>query len=70
MRSTVKAVALAALVSLGQGPGSAAVAQDARPKVGDPAPDFRLETSDGRSLALSELTATRTALIVFFRGTW
>lgn len=51
-------------------PGPMAAADDPRPAVGDLAPDFTLESSDGESLTLSSMRGQQKVLLVFFRGTW
>lgn len=39
-------------------------------KVGETAPDFALENTDGVVYSLSEETAVRPVVIVFYRGDW
>jgi len=43
---------------------------DKVPKAGATAPEFELSDSDGRLRRLSELTAERDLVLVFFRGHW
>ncbi len=40
-----------------------------RVKVGEPAPDFTLESADSRTISLSQLRGKRVVLI-FYRGHW
>jgi peroxiredoxin (alkyl hydroperoxide reductase subunit C) len=41
-----------------------------RVKVGDPAPDFTLESLDGRYITLSDFRAQKNVVLVFYRGYW
>ncbi len=41
-----------------------------RVKVGDLAPDFTLESLDGRFITLSSYRAVKTVVLVFYRGHW
>lgn len=41
-----------------------------RIKVGQAAPDFTLEDSDGKAISLSELRGTKSVVLVFYRGYW
>ncbi len=41
-----------------------------RVKVGDPAPDFTLESLDGRYIALSGFRGQKNVVLVFYRGYW
>lgn len=41
-----------------------------RVKVGDVAPDFTLETLDGRRLTLSSYRGQKNVVLVFYRGHW
>lgn len=41
-----------------------------RVALGDPAPDFTLETYRGETLTLSENRGRREILLVFYRGAW
>jgi hypothetical protein len=56
------------LVVLGAGP--LVGAGDARPGIGDEAPDFTLVSSGGETVALSSMRGQKKVLLVFFRGTW
>jgi peroxiredoxin len=38
--------------------------------LGDEAPAFTLRTSEGEEVQLSDILRSRTAIIVFIRGTW
>ena len=38
--------------------------------VGDQAPDFTLEDSDGRFISLSEFRNNKKVVLVFYRGRW
>jgi len=39
-------------------------------RVGDVAPPFALRTDDGQELRLADVINSRTAILVFIRGTW
>ena len=39
-------------------------------KVGEPAPDFELEATDGRRISLASLAARRPVILSFYRGRW
>jgi len=41
-----------------------------RVKVGDTAPDFTLESQDGKRISLSEHRARKHVVLVFYRGRW
>jgi cytochrome oxidase Cu insertion factor (SCO1/SenC/PrrC family) len=41
-----------------------------RVKVGQPAPDFTLEDSDGKAITLSDFRAKKSVVLVFYRGYW
>jgi peroxiredoxin Q/BCP len=41
-----------------------------RVKVGQPAPDFTLEDSDGKAISLSDFRAKKSVVLVFYRGYW
>jgi cytochrome oxidase Cu insertion factor (SCO1/SenC/PrrC family) len=41
-----------------------------RVKVGQPAPDFALEDSDGKAITLSDLRGKKSVVLVFYRGYW
>ncbi len=41
-----------------------------RVRVGDQAPDFTLEDSDGRSISLSAFRNNKKVVLVFYRGRW
>jgi cytochrome oxidase Cu insertion factor (SCO1/SenC/PrrC family) len=41
-----------------------------RVKIGDTAPDFTLESMDGRRITLSEVYRDRNVVLVFYRGQW
>jgi len=41
-----------------------------RIKVGQPAPDFSLEDTGGKTIALSEFRDKKTVVLVFYRGYW
>lgn len=50
---------------------AAAAAEEGQgPEVGDPAPEFTLESSAGESYSLSAEQGENKVLVVFFRGTW
>lgn len=44
--------------------------QDMRVAVGDEAIDFSMESIDGETYSLSGLRGEKTAVVIFFRGTW
>ncbi len=50
--------------------GEATVAGSASVRVGQPAPDFTLESSDGATYSLSDRAGKKSVVLVFFRGTW
>jgi cytochrome oxidase Cu insertion factor (SCO1/SenC/PrrC family) len=41
-----------------------------RVKVGQAAPDFALEDSDGKAISLSDFRAKKSVVLVFYRGYW
>lgn len=41
-----------------------------RVKVGEPAPDFTLESLDGRRVTLSSYQGSKNVVLVFYRGHW
>ena len=41
-----------------------------RVKVGQPAPDFTLEDSDGKAITLSDFRGKKSVVLVFYRGYW
>lgn len=41
-----------------------------RVKVGNAAPDFTLESLDGRDLTLSDYRGKKNVILVFYRGWW
>ena len=41
-----------------------------RVKVGQPAPDFTLEDSNGKAISLSDFRAKKSVVLVFYRGYW
>jgi len=42
----------------------------ARVRVGDQAPDFTLEDTDGRNISLSDFRNNKKVVLVFYRGHW
>jgi peroxiredoxin len=60
---------LAASVALFAGGGRETRAQDPRPEVGHPAPDFTLPTLTGKTVRLSDFRAKKAVLINFW-ATW
>ncbi len=50
--------------------GEATAAGSAGIRVGEPAPDFTLESSDGTTYTLSKRAGKKNVVLVFFRGTW
>ena len=41
-----------------------------RIKVGQAAPDFTLEDSDGKAISLSDFLGKKSVVLVFYRGYW
>lgn len=41
-----------------------------RIKVGQPAPDFTLQDTDGKAITLSDFRDKKTVILVFYRGYW
>jgi len=41
-----------------------------RIKVGQPAPDFTLEETNGKAIKLSDFRDKKTVVLVFYRGYW
>lgn len=41
-----------------------------RVKVGQPAPDFTLEDSDGKNISLADYRGKKNIILVFYRGHW
>lgn len=41
-----------------------------RVKLGDQAPDFTLESRDGRAITLSAFRGKKNVILVFYRGHW
>ena len=41
-----------------------------RVKVGQVAPDFTLEDSDGKAISLSDFRGKKSVVLVFYRGYW
>ena len=41
-----------------------------RVKVGQPAPDFTLEDSDGKNVSLTDYRGKKNVVLVFYRGHW
>jgi len=41
-----------------------------RVKVGQAAPDFTLEDSDGKAITLSDFRGKKSVVLVFYRGYW
>ena len=41
-----------------------------RIKIGQPAPDFTLEDSDGKAISLSDFRDKKSVVLVFYRGYW
>jgi|TARA_B100002003_G_C13706124_1_gene354694 cytochrome oxidase Cu insertion factor (SCO1/SenC/PrrC family) len=51
-------------------PQSSSATQVERVAVGDQAIDFTMESIDGETYRLSDLRGEKSAIIIFFRGTW
>ncbi len=47
-----------------------AAQQAARVAVGDEAIDFTMQSIDGETYSLADLRGEKTAIVIFFRGTW
>jgi cytochrome oxidase Cu insertion factor (SCO1/SenC/PrrC family) len=76
-RLSIAALVLAGLVStaafaqLGPKEPTTQPATDLnRVKVGQAAPDFTLEDSDGRAMSLSDFRGKKSGVLVFYRGYW
>ena len=41
-----------------------------RVKIGEVAPDFTLETAEGKTLTLSDFRGKKSVVLVFYRGYW
>ena len=41
-----------------------------RIKIGQPAPDFTLEDSDGKNITLADYRGKKNVVLVFYRGHW
>ena len=41
-----------------------------RVKVGQPAPDFTLEDSDGKNFSLADYRGKKNVVLIFYRGHW
>jgi hypothetical protein len=54
----------------GGGPQEPQAAPAARIAVGDQAPDFELRSLEGARYRLGDLRGEKTAIVIFFRGTW
>ena len=63
------ALVLAPLAGLAT-PGEATSSGYAAVRVGEPAPDFTLQSYDGASYTLSDRAGKKNVVLVFFRGTW
>ena len=55
---------------LGLAPDASPEAQAEPIQVGAEAPDFSLESIDGQASRLSDLRGEKSAVIIFFRGSW
>jgi peroxiredoxin Q/BCP len=62
----MKAILSSTLLTLAALGLAAAVAATADLKVGDPAPDFRLQASDGKTYLLAEFTGKETVVLAWF----
>ena len=51
-------------------PGGLGVAQESVLEVGQPAPEFSLESVDGELHSLADLRGEKALVLLFFRGTW
>ncbi len=50
--------------------GEATAAGSAGVRVGEPAPDFTLKSSEGGTYTLGDRAGKKNVVLVFFRGTW
>ena len=41
-----------------------------RIKIGEPAPDFTLQSHDGKNISLSDYRGKKNVVLVFYRGHW
>jgi cytochrome oxidase Cu insertion factor (SCO1/SenC/PrrC family) len=41
-----------------------------RVKVGEPAPDFTLEDSEGKNVSLADYRGKKNVVLIFYRGHW
>jgi cytochrome oxidase Cu insertion factor (SCO1/SenC/PrrC family) len=56
---------------IGAGDGAKQTPTDLdRVKVGQPAPDFTLEDSDGKNISLADYRGKKSVVLVFYRGHW
>lgn len=64
-------IAASAFAQLGPKDGVGLIATELdRVKVGQPAPDFTLEDTDGKAITLSDLRGKKSVVLVFYRGYW
>jgi cytochrome oxidase Cu insertion factor (SCO1/SenC/PrrC family) len=64
-------IAASAFAQLGPKDGVGLIATELdRIKVGQPAPDFSLEDTDGKAITLSDFRGKKSVVLVFYRGYW
>ena len=67
-------ILLSAAIAFGQvsqgGSDSLPATDLERVKVGDRAPDFTLESEEGKPISLSDFRGEKTVILVFYRGYW
>ena len=64
------AIADAGAAAVGGRPQEPQATPAARIAVGDQAPDFELRSLEGARYRLGDLRGEKTAIVIFFRGTW
>jgi cytochrome oxidase Cu insertion factor (SCO1/SenC/PrrC family) len=67
----IVSAAILPATTLGPVDGEGLAATDLeRIKIGEPAPDFTLETETGTSVTLSQFRGQKPVILVFYRGHW
>ena len=72
VRRFIAAVLALGLVAgvFGVAPRAGATQQPDTIAVGDQAPDFTLESTDGETYRLADMRGDKNLVVIFFRGTW